>query len=123
MIRRKDSEHKEQVLLFQWADAVRQRFPDLEMLIAIPNGGKRHIGTAVKMKKEGVKSGVWDVFLPVPSGIYHGLWIEMKSLKGSLSENQRKWGGMCSLQGYRMVVCRSWHEAKDAIECYLENKQ
>lgn len=38
----------------------------LKWLHAIPNGGDRHGATAGKMKAEGAKAGVWDMFLPVP---------------------------------------------------------
>ena len=42
------------------------RHPQLALIFAIPNGGKRHIGTARKLKAEGVRSGVPDIFLACP---------------------------------------------------------
>ena len=56
------------------------KYPELELMYAIPNGGKRHIHTAVVLKQTGVKSGVPDIFLPVRRG-KHGLFIEMKRKK------------------------------------------
>lgn len=40
--------------------------PELRWLHAIPNGGQRDKITAGKLKAEGVKKGVLDVFLPLP---------------------------------------------------------
>ena len=52
------SEHDEQYKLFLWT---RYR-PELKWMFAIPNGGIRDRITAARMKQEGVKSGVWDIF-------------------------------------------------------------
>ena len=59
------SEHQEQKALIQWARLNQQRFPELDLLFAIPNGGLRNIRVARKLKSEGVKPGVSDLFLPV----------------------------------------------------------
>jgi hypothetical protein len=72
------SEHDEQVNLFHWADIMSPQYPELALLHAIPNGGKRNINVARKLKEEGQKAGVPDICLPVPRGEYHGLYIEMK---------------------------------------------
>jgi hypothetical protein len=52
----------------------------------VPNGGKRHIAIARKLKIEGVKSGVPDITL-IHEGRYYG--IEVKNIKGRLSPNQK----------------------------------
>lgn len=114
------SEHDEQVALFQWADMHKAKVPALEMLYAIPNGGKRNIGTARKLKAEGVKAGVWDVSLDVPSRGFCGLKIEMKYGDNKLTDNQLHWKNLYEEWGYETAVCYSWLEAVDAIAHYLE---
>lgn len=68
--------------------------PELRWLHAIPNGGYRDKATAGKLKAEGVKRGVSDIFLPLPmrgpivggsyqgqelqTHLYCGLYVEMK---------------------------------------------
>ena len=59
------SEHEEQVALFEWAEWNKRQYPELELMFAIPNGGQRHVVVAKKLKDEGVKAGVPDIFLPV----------------------------------------------------------
>ena len=113
------SEHDEQAALFTWAAYQSNIYPELTLLHAIPNGGKRHIGTAVKMKAEGVRAGVPDVFLPVARGGYHGLYIEMKDGKKRPSEVQMWWLAMLENEGYRAEVAYSCDDAQAVILDYL----
>ena len=58
------SEHHEQCALFAW---LRLQWPDLDRVsFAIPNGGHRHKAVAGKLKAEGVKAGVPDIFIAYP---------------------------------------------------------
>lgn len=97
----------------------------LRWLHAIPNGGARDPVTAARLKAEGVKPGVPDLFLPVakwlsPSYAFHGLYIEMKKGKsGRQSKEQIEFEEFCTVQSFRYVECRSWREAADAIKEYL----
>ena len=84
-------EHAEQVALFRWAAIARSRYPELALLYAIPNGGHRHIQVARRLKAEGVKPGVPDICLPVPRGNWSGLYIELKTARGTVSKAQRGW--------------------------------
>lgn len=116
----KRSEHTEQVALFDWAKKMEPLHLHLSLMFAIPNGGKRHIGTALKLKNEGVKSGVPDVFLAVPKNGKSGLFIEMKYGKNKPSANQKWWIDSLRVEGYETVVCYGFEEARDAIIKYLE---
>lgn len=79
----------------------------------IPNGGKREKRTAYNLKRQGVKPGVPDLCIPVPSGKYHGLWIEMKRTEGgALTKHQQEWLTMLNANGYLARCC---HGAKNAI--------
>ena len=113
------SESTEQQALFEWAEFASKKTPELKLLFAIPNGGKRHISTAARLKKEGVKPGVPDVCLPVPKGKYHGLYIEMKIDKNKPSENQKWWIEQLRLRGYRVEVCYGWGEAVKVVTDYM----
>lgn len=117
------TEHNEQKALMQWVSLSLTKYPQLRMIYAIPNAAKRSVGLASMMKAEGMKSGVPDIHLAAPSNGYHGLYIEMKRLKGgSTSETQKEWLDKLNKQGYMAVVCRGWVEAKSVIEGYLKTK-
>jgi len=98
-----------------------------DFLIAIPNGGKRDIREAARLKQQGVKSGVSDLFLALPRGNYCGLWIEMKRpiVKGKsrpkVSEMQNIWISKMVVVGYRAKVCYGFDEARELIEMYLKS--
>lgn len=111
------TEHQEQVQLFAWA-AYR---PELALLHAIPNGGKRDIRTAAMLKAEGVKPGVPDICLPVPKGGYHGLYIELKRRKGgTVSKEQEAWIRALTAEGYCCALCHGWEAARDEIMRYIK---
>jgi hypothetical protein len=52
------------------------------------------------MKGEGVKSGVLDLFLPVPAQGYHGFYIELKFKKNTMSDNQEEFSEFVTKKGY-----------------------
>jgi len=114
------SESSEQIALFQWAVYNEGKLPELKLLYAIPNGGKRYKTTAIRLKKEGVRSGVPDLCLPVARQSFHGLYIEMKIDRNKPSENQIWWINQLSRQGYKVKTCWGWVEAKGEIEAYLK---
>lgn len=115
------SEHNEQCALFDWTYAMQGQIPALANLFAIPNGGHRHIKTATKLKREGVRAGVPDVFLAWPNGIYAGLWIEMKWGKNTPTDSQAEWLERLTSAGYCTAICYSFDEAKNAILHYLDD--
>ena len=112
-------EHDEQSALMAWAAHAAVRYPELEWLFAIPNGGKRAPATARRLKKEGVKAGVPDTCLPVARGPHHGLFIEMKTKRGTASPAQKSWLDFLLGQGYLAVICRGWCEAANVLCDYL----
>lgn len=116
----KHLEDAEQTALFDWA----KHYPVLDWLFAVPNGGKRNKFEAARLKRQGVKAGVYDVFLPVPVKPYAGLWIEMKRPdgKGRLTDNQRSFGAAMAIAGYKCEVCNGAKEAIQAIKMYANIK-
>jgi len=115
------TESQEQQALFEWAAYAQGKYPELALMLAIPNGGHRHKATAGRLKAEGVKAGVPDIMLPVARCGYHGLFIEMKRASGGkLSQDQKRWLDELYAQGYACVVCTSWETAKKHIEQYLD---
>lgn len=89
-------------------------------LFAIPNGGKRGKATAGRLKASGVKAGVPDLFWPVARNGHHGLFIEMKRLKGGReSDAQVHMGDALAKEGYAVKLCRGFDEAKAALEEYF----
>lgn len=119
-MKRRNSEHSIQSALVQWARLSEKIYPELALLHSIPNGGFRSYKTAKEMKTEGVLAGVPDLFLPVARGEYHGLYIEMKSGKGKLSESQKKVIPKLLEQGFSVIISNDWKAAAEEIIRYLK---
>jgi hypothetical protein len=115
----KHQESSDQQALFQWSKLMQGQYPELSLLHSIPNGGKRNLIEAVRMKKEGIKSGVFDMFMPVARGDYHGIYLEMKIKGGRVSDNQKWWQRETTKQGYLSVICYGWEDARKEIINYL----
>lgn len=110
------SEHQEQVSLFQFLSY----HPNLSVIFAIPNGFYSTPAQKSKMKHEGLKNGVWDIFVPIPSRGYHGMFLEMKYGSNQLSDTQKCFGSAMEALGYRCEVAYSAMEAYTQIMDYLQ---
>lgn len=126
-----NTEHAHQRAYFCWLN--QQSFEPIKKAFAIPNGGERNKAVASKLKAEGVKRGVPDVFVPVPvwnDGIIHrcGLWLEFKApgdkgkAKGRLKKEQEEWRDFLILQNYSHFVVYDYLQAIEATIQYLSLK-
>jgi len=128
----KHIEDQHQTALFSWAKLINIRLENgsviklIDALYAIPNGGKRGLREAVRLKAQGVKAGVSDAHLPISSNKYHGLWIELKKpkVKGQksppkVSDSQKIWLETMKNLGHKVLVAYGFDEAREAIKEYL----
>lgn len=100
------SEHKLQVALIDYlAFALK---PELECR-AIPNGEKRHIRVASRLKDEGVRRGTPDIFICLPHGRI--AWLEMKAKAGTLSPDQKAFRDKVLALGHHWGMARTIDEA------------
>lgn len=117
------SESEEQKRLFRYCGAETGKYPELTMLYHIPNEGKRSVSNGRRLKDEGLKKGVPDICLPVARCGYHGMYIELKKIKGGrVSKEQSEWINKLQEQGYAAFVCHGWKNAWTIIKLYLEGE-
>ena len=117
------TEDQEQIMLATWLTKQCIRF------YAIPNGGKRARklikGKWIpvegnKLKRMGVSPGVPDICIPIPSGCYHGCYIELKRERGGrVSNEQVEWLEFLRSKGYWADVAFGFEEAKKIVLYYL----
>ena len=125
MPKRNDEEHQIQCGIIDWYDL---RYGD-EMLMAYPAGGARSAATGARLKREGVRKGVWDLFLAVPMLSRHGMWIEVKipskrSLaRGGLTKEQEEFGRKAQNNDYHCIVVYTTQEGIDRISWYLRARK
>lgn len=116
----REHEHLVQCAYIRWARLQADR--RARRVFAIPNGRKRTASEAGKLKSEGVRAGVLDVFLPVPVGSQPGLWIEFKAGRNDLTPDQREEAEALVQAGYPVLVAWDWTEAARATERYLSGE-
>jgi len=117
-----EAEHQKTVVEWaRWASRS-AKYPMLEMLHCSLNGVKLSKSQAGIAKGQGMLSGVPDLFLPVPRGKYHGLYIEMKHGDNTLTENQNKFLQNAANVGFAVSVCYSAQEAIKRIGDYYDDK-
>jgi len=115
------TEHEEQCTVIDWARWHVRLEPRLALLHAIPNGGLRNKTVAAKLKAEGVKAGVPDLCLPVPLARVHGLYIEMKRIRGGASSTEQDWWlEALRREGFECHVCCGAENAIRILKSYLQ---
>jgi len=103
------SESDEQIGFITWWNL---KFPTV-LCFHIPNGGYRNITTATRFKREGVVSGIPDLFIPK-----YKIFLEMKRVKtGVVSKEQIGIMEYLDHVGYKCVV---GYGAEDASRKVME---
>lgn len=77
----------------------------------------------MKLKQMGVKAGIPDLCLPVPMGVYSGLYIEMKYDTGRLEDSQKKMLKALAAAGHYCTVCYGAEEAIRVLQEYINLKK
>lgn len=119
------SESALQSALFEFYAIASNRIPELEFAFHVPNGDFRTKSTARRLKQLGVKPGVPDILLPVPSVIddvqYVGLAIELKYGKNKPSKHQEQWLDFLEHHGWYCVLAYDWIVAATETVTYLHH--
>lgn len=115
----KGTEGSQQQALFCWIAQAKRTYPQLACVFAIPNGGFRNPREAASLVSQGVRAGVPDIFAAFPSRNCHGLFIEMKVGKNITSDSQDDWAIRLLQQGYYVITCYTYENARDVILWYL----
>lgn len=113
-----ESEFTVQCKYFTWLEY--ERPTARPYCFAIANGGSRHILEAINLKAQGVTPGIADTFHSIPSGCYHGLYIEFKRAdKKELSESQAEKFRLFRGVGYRCEMCATLKESQAVFDDYI----
>jgi hypothetical protein len=100
-------------LQVQVAEFLELALPPPLQFLHIPNGGHRHPAVAAKLKAFGVKPGAADVLI---LGFHPFVWIELKTTKGRLTQEQKEWRDWCRSIGAPWFLCRSLEDVIEALQ-------
>ena len=108
------SEHDEQVMFIK---AFEERWPEYRIL-AIPNGARTNsMQQAAKLKREGLRAGVPDLFIPALN-----VWVEMKTPHGKVSAEQQDWIEYLNSIGHIVIVGYGARDAFGKLLYFIEDK-
>lgn len=103
--------------LFSWIDGMALECPFMRLAFHPANGGHRHISTAERLKREGVRPGVPDVMIPVAicdsdgdGYLYYGMALELKVGNNKLTHTQAWYMNELVNRGWKCVVVRDFYE-------------
>lgn len=121
------TESKEQQAVVQWWRIQHPKFA--RSLIASANGAVlagdqiQRARQMARLKAMGLVVGASDLFLAIPMGPYAGLWLEMKSMTGTASEEQKTFHADMKANGYQVAVARGATEAIQIISDYMKQQK
>ena len=133
---RNQPESDMQIALFDMIYLHESKYPLLRRVFHVPNEGyfrgPQGQAKGQKRHREGVRPGIFDIFVDVPMNLpiktisidgallyCPGLRIELKAPGGKMSDDQTDWLNYYRSAGYRAEICFSWEEAWNIICDYL----
>jgi hypothetical protein len=123
-----DVEHELQVAQISWTEWQGLAWPELRSIYAVPNQGLRSIPGYARMVDEGLKTGQWDLCLPVACRGFGALYIENKkpfdplkppSKQAKLTKEQIKRGHILTDVGNLCYVIRHFDHFVNLLTWYL----
>ncbi len=111
-------ESSDQIAALDW---LRLQHPEVALhTMHIGNERKTTPQMGAILKRMGVLKGVSDLFIAWPNGVYHGLFIEVKSKTGKVTPEQIAFTNRMKLKGYFACVCFGVDEIIKTITWYLK---
>ena len=115
------SESALQINCVKWFD---YQYPHYRLnLFSIPNEGARTKKNGARMKMQGRRRGVADMFLAVSNitSLKIGLFIEFKTMTGKQKKEQHDFELVVTAQGYDYEIVRDFDTFINVINQYLNN--
>lgn len=117
------TELQHQIIIFRWAKQYNgNNYQWLELLHSSNNGmlsTAKHINIA---KQSGLIVGIPDICLPVANPHYNSLWIELKKVKGVITNEQLEIIQKLNNHGNYACIAYGAGQAIEKIIAYLDNQ-
>lgn len=115
----KPSEHTEQSQFMSVLRRLESRHPGLRWAFAVPNGFLDTKGKRLRAWREGMTAGVSDIFIPLPSKGFHGLFLEFKKDGGTLTKPQKAFIADMRARGYKAEVAYGFRQGLEILRDYI----
>lgn len=108
-------EHNLQVQCVHW---FKLQYPKL-LIASSLNGARRTVRSGARLRAAGMLKGFPDLFVCEPRGLYHGMFIEMKSAKGRLEKEQKVTMELLRERNYFVILCKSFETFVMKVKWYM----
>lgn len=108
-------EHDLQALGLEWFYLA---YPQL-LIIAIPNAAERSVVLSMRMIAEGLVKGAPDLYLAYPHNGQPGLFIETKTVNGTVSDAQARCHAYLRAVGYDVAIPATFEAFQKVVNDYL----
>lgn len=95
------------------------KYPKL-LYCASAGGVRTSMTQAKKMKATGYVKGFPDLFIYEPREKYHGLAIEIKTIKGRPSKSQIDWKDKLNNKNYKAIITYGFDQTIKEVDKYLK---
>lgn len=113
---------EEQILQINFINWFKHEWPELALdILHIANERRCSLQEGVILKRMGVIPHVTDILLALPVNGFHGLWMELKTEKGRLSDGQMEFIKRKNQRGYFAIAVWGLEAAKEVIRTYLKD--
>lgn len=117
VVAKRHTESNEQIAAMDW---LRSQHPEIALhTLHIGNERKASYYAGYIMKRMGVLKGASDLFMAWPNGGYHGMFIEVKSLTGRPSPEQKAFIQRMIDVGYYACICYGADEVINTMKYYI----
>ena len=113
------TERQEQETLIQWIGLQHSWLLDYTMCIR--NEVKCSAAIGKKLNAQGRLKGAADLWISWPTTKHYGLYIEMKTLVGKLTKEQKEFLARMNKAGYLALKANGANEAIRIVKDYLAN--
>lgn len=114
------NESKLQDLFLKWLEYA---LPHIRKKIcSIPNSGLRSKAEGARQVQLGLRAGMPDLFFFTAYGPFHGLFIELKWDKNTLTPSQESTLKDLIDEQYCCAVCYTFEEAREVVKLYIQGK-
>lgn len=90
-----------------------------EVVIHIANQRATSPQQGYKLKQMGVRKGVSDLLIPIATGGYHGMFLEVKTIEGTLTKEQKAFIKRMDEEGYFAIAAYGLEHCMREIDAYL----
>lgn len=105
-----------QVGIVNWIKNNEEEYEVLKSIYHIPNSFfGSGFGVIKWLQKLGLRSGVFDLCIPIDNGVYPCCYIEIKSEKGKLSKEQKQFKDIVIRNSERMPLFVEIRNIEDGI--------